>query len=383
MVWGIANTKVQRRVAKPLWHLSCARADVPIIKRQLTALALDSAFKHICLSRRRHPAGADIWDLRRNWPRERGRILTALKNGTYRFSPLMRITLKSDEEIDIWAARDAVVLKALATYLAQVLPMNSSCTHIKGHGGLKGAVREVREHLSSNRFALRTDVKSYYASITHELLMQRLEIYIHDRRLLNLLNQYLKRTVEKGGNFYDFHRGISRGSPLSPLMGAFFLYELDVMMEEQAKHAGLTYVRYMDDILVLAPTRWKLRRAVVTVNQILGSLKLEKHPDKTFIGRVTRGFDFLGYHFSTDGNGKALLTLAAKTIENFEEKLSRLYEQWWHVRRFPARATALEAKIKTYINRFTGWANGGLTYETAAKTNHPEKPRVLLPGVCQ
>jgi hypothetical protein len=67
--------------------------------------------------------------------------------------------------------------------------------------------------------------------------------------------------------------------------------------------SGLFYVRFMDDILVLAPTRWKLRRAVGLVNQILGALRLEKHPGKTFIGRIERGFDFPGYRFSREGLG--------------------------------------------------------------------------------
>ena len=48
---------------------------------------------------------------------------------------------------------------------------------------------------------------------------------------------------------------------------------------------------------------------------MLEMLGLEKHPDKTFIGRIERGFDFLGYHFSRAG-----LTVAAKTIANFIEK---------------------------------------------------------------
>ncbi len=64
---------------------------------------------------------------------------------------------------------------------------------------------------------------------------------------------------------------------------------------------GLFYVRFMDDVLVLSPTRWKLRRAVRAVNGVLGDLGLEKHPDKTFIGRIERGFDFLGYHFGPEG----------------------------------------------------------------------------------
>ncbi len=73
---------------------------------------------------------------------------------------------------------------------------------------------------------------------------------------------------------------------------------------------------------MLAPTRWKLRRAVKAVNEVLSSLGLEKHPDKTFIGRIERGFDFLGYHFSPHG-----LRVAALTLEKFVEHASRLYEQ--------------------------------------------------------
>ncbi len=75
------------------------------------------------------------------------------------------------------------------------------------------------------------------------------------------------------------------------------------------ERSGLFYARFMDDILVLAPTHWKLRKAVKRVNEMLGCLRLEKHPDKTFIGRIERGFDFLGYHFGPDG-----LSVAKKTI---------------------------------------------------------------------
>ena len=58
----------------------------------------------------------------------------------------------------------------------------------------------------------------------------------------------------------------------------------------------LPYVRYMDDWVILAKTRWALRRVVQQVNTILDNLKLEKHPDKTFIGRVelTAGSTFGG-----------------------------------------------------------------------------------------
>jgi hypothetical protein len=68
----------------------------------------------------------------------------------------------------------------------------------------------------------------------------------------------------------------------------------------------------MDDVLILAPTRWKLREAIRVLNQTFSELRLEKHPDKTFIGHIEKGFDFLGYHFSPEG-----LSIAEKTIEKF------------------------------------------------------------------
>jgi RNA-directed DNA polymerase len=60
------------------------------------------------------------------------------------------------------------------------------------------------------------------------------------------------------------------------LIGAFFLNALDTA----AAKLRLFYIRFMDDILILAPTRWQLRGAVKVVNQTLGALSLEKHPTR-------------------------------------------------------------------------------------------------------
>jgi hypothetical protein len=236
-----------------------------------------------------------------------------------------------------------LVLKALAIVLGEHLRVSPCCTHLKGHGGAKFAVREVRDHLAVNRFVLRTDVKSYYASIDHLLLPDQLAVHIKDRRVLNLMGQYLRRTSERGGSFWDYEKGISLGCPLSPLIGGFFLNALDAA----AAKLRLFYIRFMDDILILAPTRWQLRGAVKVVNQILGTLRLEEHPDKTFIGRIERGFDFLGYDFSPAG-----LTVAAKTIANFIEKASRLYEQ-------KRNAVLAAIALEMYVRRWVQWTMSG------------------------
>jgi RNA-directed DNA polymerase len=105
-----------------------------------------------------------------------------------------------------------------------------------------------------------------------------------------LLVQFVKRSVEVGGTFKSITCGISRGCSLSPIIAAYYLKALDEQIESDPRYF---YRRYMDDIIVMAKTRWHLRKAVRTVNQRFHQLKVEQAPDKTFIGKIVKTFDFL------------------------------------------------------------------------------------------
>ena len=257
---------------------------------------------------------------------------------------LRRVTLQNGAEVDLWAARDAVVMKALALVLPSQLPLSTRCTHLQGHGGLTYAVRQVLAQLPQQRFVLKTDVQSYDASMDHHLLLERLAVHLPDRQVRNLLGHYLRRCAERGGRYWEHRQGIALGSPLSPILGAFVLTEGDEALER----LGLFTVRDMDDILVLAPSRWKLRQAVKVLNQGLASLRLVKHPHKTFIGRIERGFEFLGYHFRPEGLG-----VASKTLANFVARVRQLYEQ---EREKPSGSSTLG----DYVRRWGRWVNAGV-----------------------
>ena len=285
-------------------------------------VVLDKAYAWVCKRRKDYGHNACVWDLRFWWELERESLKRDLRAGVYRFAIMTRYVRESGEEIELWSARDSLVLKALALVLGRVLQIPESCVHVKGRGGLKGAVRAVRRAVGKNTFVCRTDVRSYYASIDHLKLQSRLADHVGDWRVLSLLWQSMQRSSERGGVMRVHSRGIPLGSPLSPLLGAFFLAEVDRSLEGQC----FFYVRYMDDLLVLTKTRWRLRKAVKAINQGFSALGVEKHPDKTFIGRIRKGFDFLGYRF-----GEGALGLAGKTVENFKEKCSRLYEQKGHL----------------------------------------------------
>jgi len=170
---------------------------MPILAQITSDDVLDTAYEWLCRRRRDYSANSDVWGFRRRWQRDKAQIRDELRSGSYRFSLLSRITLKDDDDTDLWSARDALVLKALAIVLAKHLPVSQRCTYLKGHGGAKFAVREVRDHLAANRFVLRTDVKSYYASINHVLLIDQLAAYIRDRPIPQLRGSRIARRITR------------------------------------------------------------------------------------------------------------------------------------------------------------------------------------------
>ncbi|MDA8561037.1 reverse transcriptase domain-containing protein [Nitrospinae bacterium] len=218
--------------------------------------------------------------LRRHWQTIKPNLQQQLLEGTYQFSPQQEIRFETDT-IELWASLDALFLKAVTLVLTRHLKpyISNQCVHVKGNGGGKEAVRQITRQLKDNSFVFRSDVKSYYASIDHHVLMEQLHSHIDDARVITLIWDYLNRTVQFGGLYRNIKRGISLGCPLSPLIGALYLKLMDDRMEK----TGLFYVRFMDDWIVLSPNRWKLKNAIQIVNQTLNELKVEKHPNKTFI----------------------------------------------------------------------------------------------------
>ncbi len=315
-----------------------------LITQIATGTVLDKAYHWLCKRRIKLSHNNDVWALRRKWDRIKPDLQHTFLRGECRFSPQVELRLP-EENLECWSALDSLVLKAMALVLGHHLASSLSphCVHIKGHGGAKKAVKEAYLSLSPGSHVMKSDVQSYYASIDHKLLIDMLAEYITGRYVLRLLWQYLKRTVCYGENYRDITKGISLGCPLSPLIAALFLKPLDDAMQA----TGFFYRRFIDDWIVIAPTRWKLRNAVKKVNVLLAALLLEKHPDKTFIGKAERSFDFLGYHFGPHG-----LTVAKDTLDRFVKRATRLYEQ---EREKPYGSS----RLGQYVKRWFEWLTSG------------------------
>jgi hypothetical protein len=238
---------------------------------------------------------------------------------------------------------------------------------LKGRGGIKRAVHHVRQTIETGDypFVARSDAKGYYANIQHTRLLELLRVHCREAWVLDLASQYCGRTLEQDGYYRTVTKGISLGCPLSPLMGALYLSPLD---EAMAALPGIRYTRFMDDWVILARSRWHLRRAVRVMNQVLAHLGLEQHPEKTGtcpakpagrrrIGRVTRGFDFLGVDFQPG----APLAPSAVSLARKTEKIARLHEQG-----------ASPERIGRYRQHWQKWLHSLIGQPTPAGSTPPD-----------
>lgn len=326
-----------------------ARGSADWIGEVASSTALANAFAWLCQRRIDYADSADVWNVRRRWPELKLQLQDDLLHGRYRFSPQRRIQTTNGEYMELWAALDALVLKALAMVLNRRLDFPKRCYHVPGKDGVrrgaKAAVHHICSRLSSNQFVFRSDVKRYYASIDHAVLQGLVRERIDDFRMLDLVAQYLRRTVDENCLYSTASVGISLGCPLSPVMAAIYLEPLDRRMQA----TGLTYARFMDDWVILAPSRWSLRRAIRTVNETLQELRVEQYPDKTFVGRIERGFTFLGYWITEKG----VTRVAPSAWQGFQERVARLYEQ-------DAPPEEARRRIGQYVRRWRRWVLGGV-----------------------
>lgn len=280
---------------------------------------LEDVFLELCKRRIEYCEHNDIWELRRQWGILKYNLLSQLNDGSYMFSPLQRFEFP-DEIISCWSSTDMLALKVITKALYQFMKghLSPACVHVKGHGGLKKAVQQTHAALPDYTCFFRSDITQYYESIDFENLMAVIDRYVKHPVLTQLIVKALKRTETFGGNFYHYdQKGIPKRSPLSPLLSAIALLPLDQAMENIN---GIFYIRFADDWIVLTKSKTMLRKVIKKTHTILNTLKLQMHPTKTYMGRIDKGFNFLGYFYQP-----CTLLPSKETIRRFYERSSARY----------------------------------------------------------
>jgi RNA-directed DNA polymerase len=161
--------------------------------------------------------------------------------------------------------------------------------------GCKDALRRVDRLLKQGyRYVVDADLKSYFDTIPHDQLLERLATKISDGRVLALIEQFLKAGILDGLQAWTPETGAPQGAVLSPLLSNIYLDPLDHLLSGR----GFEMVRYADDFVILCRTPEEAQTALETVQQWTATAGLTLHPTKTrVVDATTEGFDFLGYRF--------------------------------------------------------------------------------------
>lgn len=227
--------------------------------------------------------------------------------------------------------KDRVIQMAAKLVLEPIFETNfRDCSYgFRPNCSTHGAMKRLRQAITfkEQRTIIDVDIKGYFDTISHDLLMQLLERRISDKRVLKLIWSWLKAGVMEEGEFVKAKEiGSPQGSVISPLLSNIYLHSFDVMFEGSGIKG--TLIRYADDIRIALPSTSNGKRELEEVERMLKKLKLTLHPEKTRIVKAEEGVDFLGSHFrycekeTREGKRKRTLVWPSKSsIKNLKAKV--------------------------------------------------------------
>jgi retron-type reverse transcriptase len=170
-----------------------------------------------------------------------------------------------------------------------------SCRKNKGTHKALNQFRSFAFRVSKNNtktcWVLQCDIRKFFDSIDHEILLKILALYAPDKSTLWPLSQVIK----------SFHikpqRGLPLGNLTSQLLVNIYLNELDLFVKHRLK--AKYYVRYADDFVIISDSRQYLNGLLPRIREFLAQeLKLALNEHKVFIKTYASGIDFLGWvHF--------------------------------------------------------------------------------------
>ncbi len=335
-----------------------------LLEAALTRENLKQAFKRVRANK--GAAGVDGLDidqtsrhLVRAWPAIREQLL----EGTYRPSPVRRVTIPKpdggERELGIPTVTDRLIQQALLQVLQPVLDPTFSEHSYGFRPGRRAhdAVLAAQSYVQSGRrIVVDVDLEKFFDRVNHDILIERLQKRIGDAGAIRLIRAYLNSGIMDGGVVQQRDQGTPQGGPLSPLLANVLLDEVDKELERR----GHCFARYADDANVYVRSRRAGERVMALLRRLYGRLRLKVNETKSAVASVF-GRKFLGYSLWVAAGGVVKRKVAAKPLLAFKHRIRQA------TRRSGGRS------MKEVVEQLRPYVQGWKAYFRLAQT-----PRVWL-----
>ena len=277
-----------------------------------------------------------------------------LKRGAYRARPVVRAYIpKADgrkRPIGLPVLEDKIVQRAAVEVMNAIYEgdfLGFSYGFRPGRSAHQALdILSVGVMTRKVNWVLDADIRGFFDALDHGWLVKCIERRIGDRRIIRLIQKWLKAGVLEEGRWTQSEAGTVQGGSVSPLLANIYLYYVfDQWVHQwrkQAKGDGIV-VRYADDFIVGFQYRDEAQRLLADLTQRFGRFGLELHPDKTRVlefGRFAREdrsrrkegkpetFNFLGFTHICGLTRKGKFTVLRKTMRTRRQaKLKEVYQE--------------------------------------------------------
>jgi len=209
----------------------------------------------------------------------------------------------------------------------------------------RDAVRAAQKHVEDGyQWVVDVDLERFFDTVNHDRLMARMEIVVKDKRVLRLVNAYLKAGVMVNGVVIETVEGTPQGGPLSPLLSNIVLTELDRKLEER----GQRFVGYADECNIYVRSERAARRVLASTKRFVEKrLRLKVNEAKSAVDLAVKR-QFLGFSFYWRAGG-VRIRIAKGRLDRVKGKLR------WLTRRSQGRSIE---EIRDELNPLMrGWVN--------------------------
>lgn len=182
-------------------------------------------------------------------------------------------------------------------------------------------IKYYNEYGSNDGFAGIIDFSDYFRSIPHNRLYELVDDKLVDEDCKRLYHQFIDVFEEDGKKV-----GLGLGSQVNQISAVTYPNKLDHLMKDQL---GLKYYgRYMDDTIILHPSKEKIKEVFEIFKEESEKLGLTIKPNKMKILKLSNGFTYLKKRFRLTKDGKVIVRLTSKNINVERRKIKKLRKKY-------------------------------------------------------